>query len=610
MSKVRFKRKVDLDMLRKNLIKNFFYSLKIIRKYDKTYALNKLIITLCEATIAFSAAYLIKIAVSAIEENKDFKDFIFEIAIYSAITLALYIITRVCNNLSWAKNYRLSILLRQERSVRTLDIDYEVLERPETQDEIEKVARATGEWNGPLGLINRAFYIMSSILSFLIACAIVVSVNPLLIILISVLALVKMFFENTDKKKMKTEFSDKTPAIWRRISYVNNIATNFGIGKDVRVYRMDQFIEEERKKSTNAFLDLLKKSNRKSNFYQGAIRIVSMLDTLMIYGFMAYEVINHNMSIATFTFMVSSIFNLTGSLYSIIFNNSWLLRANAETEDYRVFMEKNYVIEKETDEIDEKEVSIEFKDVYYSYYGQEGYALNGVSFKINNGEKIALVGYNGDGKTTIVKLISGFYHPTKGQILINGKDIETLKREEIDKLISSSYQESLNLAYSIGENVAMLPKKEIDYEKVDKILKLVGLDKKVNELPNKVDTILTRDFDDKGVDLSGGETQKLSIARAIYKNAPLFIFDEPTSAMDAISESELYENFNEITKNNTTIYISHRLSSAKFCDRIIVLDHGKVTEMGTHKELIDKNGEYKKLFEMQSEYYKGGESNE
>ena len=214
MSKVRFKRKVDLDMLRKNLIKNFFYSLKIIRKHDKTYALNKLIITLCEATIAFSAAYLIKIAVSAIEENKDFKDFIFEIAIYSAITLALYIITRVCNNLSWAKNYRLSILLRQERSVRTLDIDYEVLERPETQDEIEKVARATGEWNGPLGLINRAFYIMSSILSFLIACAIVVSVNPLLIILISVLALVKMFFENTDKKKMKTEFSDKTPAIW------------------------------------------------------------------------------------------------------------------------------------------------------------------------------------------------------------------------------------------------------------------------------------------------------------------------------------------------------------------------------------------------------------
>lgn len=316
------------------------------------------------------------------------------------------------------------------------------------------------------------------------------------------------------------------------------------------------------------------------------------------------------MSIATFTFLVSSILNLTNSLAGIINQSSWFLMRNAQTDDYRLFMEKNFIIEKEKETIEEKEVQIEFNDVFYSYYKQDGYALEGVSFKINKGEKIALVGYNGAGKTTLIKLISGFYHPTKGQILINGKDIETLKREEIDKLISPSYQESLNLAYSIGENIAMEKKEDINYDKLNEALRIVELDKKIESLPNKLDTILTKNFDDKGIELSGGETQKLAIARAIYKNAPLFIFDEPTSAMDALSENNLYKNFKEITKDNTTIYISHRLSSAKFCDKIILLEKGKITEMGTHEELMEKNGEYKKLFTTQAEYYKEGDNNE
>lgn len=550
------------------------------------------------------------IALSAIENGKPFNDFVIELLIYSLITVILILIPRYFNQIIWYKNYRLNTLLNQEMSLKSLEIDYEILERPETQDEMEKVRRANGEWSGPLGMINYFFFILSNLFSFLIACAIALSVNPLLIIILVVLAILKMVFENIHKKKQKKEFYDKNPPIWRKISYVNNIATNFSIGKDVRVYNMEEFIEEERQKATKDFLKLLKKDNARTNFFQNVISFLRIFDTIFLYIFLVYEVIENNMTIATFTFLVSSIRNLTNSLAQIIEQSSWFLMCNAQTDDYRLFMEKNFIIEKEKETIEEKEVQIEFKDVYYSYYKQDGYALEGVSFKINKGEKIALVGYNGAGKTTLIKLISGFYHPTKGQILINGKDIDTLKREEIDKLISPSYQESLNLAYSIGENIAMEKKEDINYDKLNEALRIVELDKKVESLPNKLDTILTRNFDDNGIELSGGETQKLAIARAIYKNAPLFIFDEPTSAMDALSENNLYKNFKEITKNNTTIYISHRLSSAKFCDKIILLEKGKITEIGTHDELIENNGEYKKLFTTQAEYYKESDDNE
>lgn len=594
----------------RNLFKNLFYSFKKVYQFDKTYLLISLLITICNSIYYFTGSYAIKIALSAIEEGKPFNDFVIELVIYSFITVILILIPRYFNQIKWYKNYRLNTLLSQEMSLKSLEIDYEVLERPETQDEMEKVRRASGEWNGVLGLINYFFNILSNLFSFLIACAIALSVNPLLIIILVVLAILKMVFENIHKKKQKKEFYDKNPPIWRKISYVNNIATNFSIGKDVRVYNMDEFIEEERQKATKDFLKLLKKDNDRTNFFHNVISFLRIFDTIFLYIFLVYEVIENNMTIATFTFLVSSIRNLTNSLAGIINQNSWFLMCNAQTDDYRMFMEKNYIIEKETETMEEKEVQIEFKDVYYSYYKQDGYALEGVSFKINKGEKIALVGYNGAGKTTLIKLISGFYHPTKGQILINGKDIDTLKREEIDKLISPSYQESLNLAYSIGENIAMEKKEDINYDKLNEALRIVELDKKVDSFPNKLDTILTRNFDDNGIQLSGGETQKLAIARAIYKNAPLFIFDEPTSAMDALSENNLYKNFKEITKNNTTIYISHRLSSAKFCDKIILLEKGKITEIGTHDELMKMDGQYKKLFATQAEYYKGGDDNE
>lgn len=593
-----------------SLLSNWLYSFKVIYKYDKAYVFLKYISVILNALNGFMWAFGIKIAIEAIEKNKPFDLFFKELLVYSIIILVINVLIRIYNNGFWARQYKINTLKGYDFSKKSLEIDYEILERPDTQDEIEKVNRTNGQWNGVQGLFERTANSISSLLTFIIACSIISQVNILLIFIIVVLAILKFFLENKNQKLEKTKFHDKTAPIWRRISYVNNISTNLSIGKDLRIYNMNEFIEEERLKATDNFLDLLKSAKKRNVLYNSMIKVVAILDELFLYGFMIYEVLYNDMSIADFTFMIASVRTLVNSLSSIIKENAYITRCNLETIDYRTFMSKDYSHYKQTEVLGEGLVEIEFKNVYYSYYEQEGYTLEDVSFKINKGEKVALVGYNGAGKTTLIKLLSGLYHPTKGQILINGIDIEKIKREELVRIFSPVYQESMNLCFNIAENVTMKHNDKIDYDKVYEILKNVELEKKVSELPQGIKTVLSRNFDDFGIDLSGGETQKLSIARAIYKSAPFFILDEPTSAMDALSEAHLYENFNEITKESSVIFISHRLSSTKFCDKVILLENGKVTEIGTHDELIKLNGSYSKLFNTQAEYYKGGEVNE
>lgn len=593
-----------------NLISNWLYSFKVIYKYDKFYVFWKYISVILNALNGFMWALGIKIAIEAIETNKPFDLFFKELLIYSVAILVINVLIRIFNNGFWSRGYRINTLKGYDVSKKSLEIDYEILERPETQDEIEKVNRSNGQWNGVQGLFERSANVISSILTFIIACSIISQVNILLIFVIVILALLKFILENKNQKLEKTKFHDRTAPIWRRISYVNNISTNLSIGKDLRIYNMNDFIEEERLKATDDFLLLLKNAKKRSLFFNSLIKVISIFDELFLYGFMIYEVLYNEMSIANFTFMIASVRTLVNALNSLIRENAYITRCNLETVDYREFMSRDYNCDKQTEVLEDGLVEIEFKNVYYSYYEQDGYTLEDISFKISKGEKIALVGYNGAGKTTLIKLLSGLYHPTKGQILINGIDIELIKREELSRIFSPVYQESINLCYSIAENMAMKHIDKINYEKVYDILKIVELEKKVNELPQGVKTILTRNFDDFGIDLSGGETQKLSLGRAIYKNAPFFILDEPTSAMDALSEANMYENFNEITKDSSVIFISHRLASTKFCDKIILLEEGKIVETGTHNELMNLNGSYSKLFNMQAEYYKGGEENE
>ena len=596
--------------LKNKVIKNFFTSLRIIYKHEKKYLFLRLFMTIAEPIKVYMYALILNNAIAVLESpNPTFEKLLINVGVATIINLVLGTILRNCQEISWPLSEKLTYKIILERSIQTLELDYELLEEPTGQEALEKATRYNGEWNGIVGLANRGFRTIQYLIQIIIGSAIILTINIWLVVCIISLAVFKIFLENRRQAKVKS-INDEAIPQWRRVNYVNNISTNLSIGKDLRVYNMDRFIEAER---TSVFKNILKNIRKRIAYNTTVdiiIHILAAVDSIILYGFLLYEVLNNGMLISTFTFMLASISNVTWSLTYFAREYSNTYRCSLESIDYLVIMGDKYKTKTYTNDLPNENFSIEFKNVYYQYAGQIGYALEDVSFKITKGEKIALVGYNGAGKTTLTKLICGLYHPTKGQILVNGVDIETLKRDELAKAISPVFQETLIYAYDVKSNVSMAYGNSIEYDKVIKATKIAGVDKKIDTLKDKYETMLTRDLEDDGIELSGGESQKLAIARAIYKNAPLYILDEPTSALDPLAEAEIYQNFNEVVGGNSVIYISHRLSSTKFCDKVIVLDNGKIKEIGTHYELLKEDTLYKKLFDMQAEYYKGEQVND
>jgi len=253
-------------------------------------------------------------------------------------------------------------------------------------------------------------------------------------------------------------------------------------------------------------------------------------------------------------------------------------------------------------------VKIELKDVWYRYEGAEDYTLKGINLTIEGGENLALVGMNGAGKTTLVKLITGMYRPTKGEILVGSKRIDEYNIYDYYSMISAVFQEIKPIAFTMFEFVANADlERPTAREDAIQAMKAAGIYEKIESLVHGIDTHLMKGFYDDGVDLSGGEMQKLMLARAIYKDGAILVLDEPTAALDPIAENQLYLKYQDLTEGKTSIYISHRFASTRFCDRIVLLENGVLTECGTHEELMKKNGQYAYLFGVQSQYYKEGE---
>ncbi|MDE7210089.1 MAG: ABC transporter ATP-binding protein/permease [Lachnospiraceae bacterium] len=256
-----------------------------------------------------------------------------------------------------------------------------------------------------------------------------------------------------------------------------------------------------------------------------------------------------------------------------------------------------------TEKRDDDAYEFEFCHVSFRYPNSEEFVLKDICLKWRIGEKMALVGKNGSGKSTLVKLLCRLYDPTQGVIKLNGIDIRKYKYEEYMALFSVVFQDSALFSFPLAENVAA--DTEYDAERVKDCVKRAGLAERLSRMEDGIDTCLYKDFDERGVEISGGEAQKLCLARAVYKGAPFIILDEPTAALDPVSEYDIYTKFNRIVGTKTAIYISHRLSSCRFCDEITVMEEGRVVQRGSHEELVAKGGVYKELWQTQAEYYKG-----
>ena len=312
--------------------------------------------------------------------------------------------------------------------------------------------------------------------------------------------------------------------------------------------------------------------------------------SIMVGDFMLY--------VATITRFVTGVSSLVNHIGGLVYNNQFLKLLF----DYYDLPDDRYLgtlpIEKRSD----NEYEIEFKNVSFKYPKTDFWALKNVSFKFKIGERLAIVGMNGSGKTTLIKLLSRLYEPTEGVITLNGIDIKKYDYDEYQSIFSVVFQDFHIFAFSISDNVSC--SLNGDKVKVVECLEQAGFGEKLKELPSGIETIITKLYDNDGIELSMGEKQKLAIARALYKDAPFVVLDEPTASLDPISEQEVYNKFNEMVKDKTAIYISHRLSSCRFCDKIAVLHEGKLVQVGNHDELVkDENSKYFELWNAQAQYY-------
>lgn len=452
--------------------------------------------------------------------------------------------------------------------------------------------------------------IVATIINFLLFGGVVSMLHPLIVVLLAVGCAIT-YAMTVWERKANYQQMDERNAADKRKRYVHRIAETFKYGKDIRLYRMQGYLHSLSQKiidSCQYFVNLLE---RRSFLTATVAFLIVLIRDGLAYGFLIYKAVAGEVDAAQFVLYFSAITALSGYMNDILTNWGKVAEGALQISDFREDIEiQDRLNHGNGIPTPQGPFTIEFKDVCYKYPTGEKQILDHVSFKIEAGEKIALVGLNGAGKTTLTMLMCGLLLPDSGEVLIDGHPILEYNRDALYDLFGLVPQNYNLLPMSIGRNIACtMTEEEIDRKKLWECLEMAGLAEKIRSLPMKENTPLHRDVFPEAVDLSGGEKQKLLLARLLYKNPPCIILDEPTAALDPIAESRMYEKYNEITANATSVFISHRLASTRFCDRIFLLDGANFAEEGTHDALMAAGKKYRELFDIQSKYYKeGGEA--
>ena len=512
-------------------------------------------------------------------------------------------ILRILNENRIKQEDWLSREFEMQMSRKTMEMEFAKTEIDKTIEAERKAVTGMSWYSGGIhGLSDCVIAIISSSITLIGVTCIVAKVSIWLIFFATIVVIINAIATSKSNKAQQDVF-EKTPVINKFYNYIYQEVTDRKYAKELRLYDATGLVAEKA-------LENAKSLNRLDNecaIKQSIWGIVGGVSSSLCYGisycWLGSMAINGQIAIAEFVLCATALESFSNNcLTPIIKNVQDIVMKSNFMNAYVEFMniDSEEMTGDKSIKKDEFEC-IEFEHVYFKYPGSDNFILQDISFSVRKGERISLVGLNGSGKSTMVKLLCRLYSVSKGVIKVNGRNIEEYKYSDYIKLLAVVFQDFKLFSYTIDENIRISGQKD-EFE-LQNIYAISGITKWIASLKKKGDTLLYKDYDSEGIEPSGGEAQKVAIARALYQNAPIVILDEPTAALDPVAEYEIYNHFNELVNERTAIYISHRLSSCKFCDKIIVIDNKRIVEIGNHKELLERNGIYAKMFQTQAQWY-------
>lgn len=592
------------------VFKNVLYAVRLVWKADKRLLLSYLYSNIIDNVFQYyiQSILFLKILLSIIDSGADFK-------VYFRKLLAFFGVTVFIKISVWAAAYIRQVSTKNVLKVlnnmvfeKASQLDVGQYEDPEFYDKYQRATTVMSSGYFDIVCWDVAA-IIGGIISFLLVIGTVISVNPVYLLFLAPSVIV--FVIEAAKSKAVFKRDKEMTTNNRTKSYVQRTVFLKDFSKDMRTSNIFSVMMKRFDGAIKANIEILKSYGLKLFLYSMASDLCSVfIPVIGTYMYAGWQFVSKKALTASgFSVVISAVGAVNGMSWYIQEGFDDLIQMSLYFQNLREFFEYETGI-KDGERTAEKFESLEFKNVSFRYPSAKKNSVNNVSFKIEKGETVALVGINGAGKSTLVKLILRFYDVTEGEILYNGVNIKEYTVESLRNVFATVFQDYKNFAVSVFENVMCRECSDEDKIEAQKALEAAGVWNKVKSLPLGGDTVLTREFEEDGAGLSGGENQKVSTARLFARQYEMAILDEPSSALDPIAEYKMYENLIKATKDKTVMYISHRLSSAVLSDRVIVLQNGSIIESGTHEELLKKGGKYSEMFNLQASAYKREGENE
>lgn len=591
-----------------HLYENIIYLAKESWDYDRRILIFSLISIVTGIFLPLFQIYLPKAAVDLFVQKADLQ----QIAKTLGLVVGGFLLLQAGNGYVTSAKYFLYNDMRnvflQKIFLTSIDCDYSEAENGKSLEKYQRAVNVTnqGDWGATSRVYQIVPELVTSICCFFLYTGILSSLHIGVIFLLLFSSEVTYWFQ-----KRETACYERTKDLFAKIQKKLYYSINCGAwaGKDIRVYHMQEWLKGLMAKWQGEG-NKIRRERSKQEFYTHIMNcVLGFLRDSLAYVYLIARTLQGEIGAGDFVFYFGAVVGFSGWIQQMVRQLSGLRTANVGINDLREYLEIPSE-ELRSGEVEMPDcsdgVEIVFDHVTFFYAESPVPTIRDLSFTIKKGEHIALVGLNGAGKTTLIKLMIGFYQPTSGHIRINGVDMNRLGRRDVYALYSAVFQDILILPCMLDENVALLPKTQIDRERVNEVLKKAGLWEEMERRNITLDSYMTKHLTDDGILLSGGQRQKLLLARALYKEAPVLLLDEPTAALDPLAEKEIYEKYEEFCGGRTAVFISHRLASTQFSNRIFFLKEGTVVEDGTHEELMERGGEYAKLYEVQSHYYNEG----